>query len=76
MNDTKNREGLVPSLLVFGDLPRFSPFNTELAGQADRKRGLQMKRAEMKTISAEFRRKRALISRFSEISNHNLVSLG
>ena len=72
INDTMNPEGLVPSLLVFGVLPRFPPFNTELPGQAppvlvtqcppDRMRALQMARAEMETISAELSLQRALVS--------------
>ena len=72
MNDTMNPEGLVPSLLVFGVLTIFPPFDTELPGRADRMGALQMARGEMETISAELRLRIALILRIPETSNHNL----
>ena len=36
MNDTSGPEGLVPSLLVFGVLPRFPPLSPDLPGHKDR----------------------------------------
>ena len=62
MNDTMNPEGLVPSLLVFGTLPRFYPVNTVLPEQQERMRALEMARAEMATISAALRLQKALLA--------------
>ena len=65
MNETMNPEGLVPSLLVFGALPRFPAFNTTLPNQEQRMRALQIARSEMETVSSELRLRRALLSRVS-----------
>jgi len=65
MNDTMNPEGLVPSLLVFGVLPRFPAVNTQLPNQVERMRALEVARAEMESITAELRLRKALNSNLS-----------
>ena len=47
MNDTMNCDGLVPSLLVLGVLPRFPSLRTKLPNQTDCMRALSAARAEM-----------------------------
>ena len=63
MNDTMGPNGLVPSLLVFGALPRFPAIANNLANQRDRMETLQMAKDEMEQIVAEQRLKTALISK-------------
>lgn len=63
MNDTLGPEGLVPTLLVFGCLPRFPTVSSELPAQRERMRALSQAKKEMATITAELRIKRALMSR-------------
>lgn len=63
INDTMGPEGLVPSLLVFGCIPRFQPVRSELPGQKERMRALLHARKEMSTITAELRIRRALMSK-------------
>ena len=60
MNDTMGPEGLVPSLLVFGVLPRFPITDSKLPEQADRMRALNIARKEMAIITAELRIQRAM----------------
>lgn len=60
MNDTMGPHGLVPSLLVFGILPRFPISNTGLPDQRDRMKAMQVARAEMETYVAEERIKLAI----------------
>jgi hypothetical protein len=60
MNDTMNPEGLVPSYLVFGILPRFPASKSKLPSQMDRMKALEAARAEMETITSELRVRRAL----------------
>jgi hypothetical protein len=55
MNDTMGPEGLVPSLLVFGVLPRFPATQTSLPNQKDRMEALSTARSEMETITSESR---------------------
>jgi hypothetical protein len=55
MNDTMGPEGLVPSLLVFGVLPRFPATQTSLPNQKDRMEALSAARSEMETITSELR---------------------
>ena len=62
MNDTMNCDGLVPSLLVFGILPRFPSFRTNLPNQAERMRALSAARTEMETITFELRISKALLA--------------
>lgn len=63
MNDTMNPEGFIPSLLVFGVLPRFPPMSTELPNQVDRMRALEVARAEIEQFTSEIRIKKALIAK-------------
>ena len=60
MNDTMNSDGLVPSLLVFGSLPRFPSSSSSHPKQSERMRALNMARLEMETITAELRIQQAL----------------
>ena len=62
MNDTMNCDGLVPSLLVFGVLPRFPSFRTALPNQTERMRALSAARTEMETITSELRLSKALLA--------------
>jgi Reverse transcriptase (RNA-dependent DNA polymerase) len=55
LNDTAGPEGLVPSLLVFGVLPRFPVSHTQLPDQQTRMAALSAARAEAETITAELR---------------------
>lgn len=50
MNDTVGPEGLVPSLLVFGTLPRFTPHTTPLISHSDRMEAMDIARLEMADI--------------------------
>lgn len=72
MNDTMNPEGLVPSLLVFGVLPRFPPMSSELPRQQEIMRALEVARAEMETISNELRLRTALLSRLPNAATFDL----
>jgi hypothetical protein len=55
MNDTIGENGLVPSLLVFGMIPRFPILTSEIPHQQERMRILQVAQAEMNSIAAERR---------------------
>lgn len=61
MNDTMNEDGLVPSLLVFGIIPRFPIIATELPTQKERMEVLATARAEMEAIVAKRRIMTALL---------------
>ena len=63
MNDTMGPEGLVPSLLVFGVLPRMPPRKPNLPGHEDRIRALQIARLEMSEIVAKLKVTTALRTR-------------
>lgn len=63
MNDTMGPNGSVPSLLVFGCLPRFPSVNSKVPEQVERMDALQAARREMETITAETRIRKALSSR-------------
>lgn len=63
MNETMGPNGLVPSYLVFGILPRYPVLNTDLPTQSERMRIIQTAKSEMATIVAELRIKQALLSR-------------
>jgi hypothetical protein len=69
MNDTMNYDGLVPSLLVFGIMPRYPGIRTELPAQAERMRALDVARTEMETITCELRLRKALTSSFPPASS-------
>lgn len=60
MNDTMNPEGLVPSLLVFGTLPRFPPSSTSLPTHNNRMQAMATARIEMTNITAKLRVQQAL----------------
>jgi hypothetical protein len=62
-NYTANGDGVVPSLLVFGVLPRFPMTPTDLPDQRLRMAALQATRAEMEQITCAKRIQRALASR-------------
>jgi hypothetical protein len=55
VNDTQGEDGLFPSLLVFGIIPRFPIISTNLPDQKERMRILQVAQAETNTIVAERR---------------------
>jgi hypothetical protein len=55
MNDRMGPECLVPSLLVFGVLPRFPATQTSPPNQNDRMEALSTARSEMETITSELR---------------------
>ncbi|MEM1283154.1 MAG: reverse transcriptase domain-containing protein [Chlamydiota bacterium] len=63
INDTMGPEGLVPSLLVFGSLPRFPCVNSTLPNQRERMRALEVARAEMSTVTSELRIRKAMLSK-------------
>lgn len=50
MYDTKNEDGLVPSLLVSGAIPRFPFGNSPVPSGKDRMEALCMARQEIETI--------------------------
>lgn len=72
MNHTMYPEGRVPSLLVFGVLPRFPPFSIELPNHEERMRAFQAVRAETKSITSDLRLWRALSARLTAASTTNL----
>ena len=63
MNDTMGPNGLVPSFLVFGVLPRFPFLHTTLPNQIQRMRALQAGRTEMETVVSELRVRQAMLSK-------------
>ena len=63
LNDTMGPEGLVPSLLVFGVLPRFPAVNTKLPNQVERMEALKNARAEAAAITAQIRVRKALLAK-------------
>lgn len=63
INDTMGPEALVPSLLVFGCLPRFPATTSNIVEQQKRMKALSEARREMSTITAELRIRQALLSR-------------
>jgi hypothetical protein len=68
MNETMNYDELVPSLLVFGIMSRYSGLKTELPAQAERMRALDIARTEMETMTCEFRLHRASTSSIPLVS--------
>ena len=62
-NDTLGPEGHVPSLLVFGCVPRFPSLNSTVLEQTERMRALMNARKEMATITADLRLRKALLSK-------------
>ena len=70
INDTIGEQGLVPSSLVFVTVPRFPIMNTELPKQEERMEALKKAQAEMNSIVAERRVKRALLHRVPNAAHH------
>lgn len=70
MNNTLGPEGLTSSLLVFGTQPRFPPLNTALPKQSERMAALRNARAEMATITAELRVRKALMSKIPTAASY------
>ncbi len=62
-NDTLGPEGLVPSLLVFGCIPRFPSVESSIPAQKHRMIAMQKAKSEMETITAALRIRRALLSK-------------
>ena len=60
MNDTMGENGLVPTKLVFGTIPRFPIINSDLPSQKERMDALQIAQKEMNSIIAERRVRTAL----------------
>lgn len=69
MNDTAAPNGLVPSLLVFGVLPRLPIANHSFPDQVARMNVLQIARKEMETVVAQLRVRQALNSRIPAAAN-------
>ena len=75
MNDTMGPEGLVPSLLVFGVIPRVSAATSELPEHAVRLSMMQTARDEMESITARLRLKTVLRSRLPK-ATHSILTEG
>lgn len=75
MNDTMGPEGLVPSMLVFGTLPRLSPHSTTLPNHVDRMHAMEVARLEMTNITAKIKLQRALRSKLPPATKY-LVNTG
>ena len=60
MNDTAGPDGLIPTLLVFGALPRVPGLSSESPTQKERLRALETARSEFRKIIAENRLDKAL----------------
>jgi hypothetical protein len=60
-NDTMGTNGLVPSLLFFGVVPRFPPMSIDLPKQRDRMAALAAAQMEMSAIVSETGTTAALI---------------
>jgi hypothetical protein len=66
INDTMGTNELVPSLLVFGVVPRFPPMSINLPNQRDRMAALAAAQMEMSVIVSE--------NRITAALNHNVPS--
>lgn len=60
MSDTMGPNGLIPSYLVFGVLPRYPCLNSDLPDPEARMNIIKLAKAEMSTIVSEIRVKGAL----------------
>lgn len=69
IKDTLGPEGLVPSLLVFGCLPRFPSTTSNLPEQKQRIHTLYETKKEMASITSELRIQNALLKRVPRNSN-------
>lgn len=63
MNETMGAHGLVPSLCVFGVIPRFPAVQSDCPTHRARMIAIESARREMERITAELRVRQALISR-------------
>lgn len=63
-------EGLVPTLLVYGMLPRLPAANSDFPDQQSRMRALEVARREMETIVAKLRITQAMRSRIHAAANY------
>jgi transposase InsO family protein len=70
MNDTVGENGLVPSLLVFGVIPRYPALNTELPNQKVRMEVIAAAQMEMNSIIAERRIATALAKNIPSAAEH------
>ena len=75
MNDTVGPEGLVPSLLAFGVIPRVSTATSKLPDQAARLSMMQIARDEMESITARLRLKTVLRARLPT-ATHAILTEG
>jgi hypothetical protein len=66
INDTMGTNGLVPSLLVFGVVPRFPPMSIDLPKQRDLMAALAAAQMEMSAIVSE--------NRITAVLTHNVPS--
>lgn len=73
MNDTIGPEGLVPSYLVFGSLPKFPTVHASLPDQRRRMKALESARTEYATIVAKLRIDRALRAKVPPASKYIIV---
>jgi hypothetical protein len=71
INDTNGENGLVPSLLTFGVIPRFPILNTDLPVQRERMDALASAQREMQTIVAERRIQQALLSNVTQSADRS-----
>ena len=72
MNDTMGPQGLVPTLLVFGTLPRFPSPDSTYPMQAEGLQALEASRREMLTIVSDQCVKQALHSRLPRCVSFNV----
>lgn len=72
MNDSLGPEGLVPSLLAFGALPRFPPAPTSLPNHVDRMEAMNIARLEMANITAQLRVQQALKSKLPPATTYKI----
>ena len=73
MNDTVGPEGLVPTLLVFGTLPRFPPLSPTLPGHENRMKAMASARQEMADITAKLKIQLALRARVPPAAMYNIT---
>lgn len=75
LNDTMGPNGLVPTLLVYGMLPRLPVAESDFPDQQACMRALPVSRREMETIVAQLRINQALRARISAAANY-IISPG
>jgi hypothetical protein len=70
MNDTIGKNGLVPSPMAFGVIPRYPSINTELPNQKVKMEVIAAAQMEMNSIIAERRDVTALVKKISPAAVH------